>query len=133
MLYQSRVYSVESVTSGHPDKVCDQISDAILDTCLERDPLSRVAVESFGSHGLLVIGGEVTTKAEFDAKQIAAGIYRDIGYEEELEIIARVSRQSPDIAQGVNAGGAGDRASCTAMPPPKRRNSCPWGSGCPIV
>lgn len=63
-------YTVESVTEGHPDKICDQVSDAILDACLREDPKSRVAIESFGSHGLFVVGGEVTTHAKFDAKKL---------------------------------------------------------------
>ena len=103
------VYTVESVTSGHPDKVCDQISDAILDACLAQDPKSRVAVESFGAHGLLVIGGEVTSDAKIDAKAIAEAVYRDIGYDEKLEIIERIVKQSPDIAMGVDQDGAGDQ------------------------
>lgn len=102
-------YTVESVTSGHPDKICDQISDAILDECLRQDPLSRVAVETFGGHGLLVIGGEVTSKASLDYAKIAKNIYRDIGYNDTLKIIVNVVTQSPDIAQGVNGGGAGDQ------------------------
>jgi len=109
MTHYSSTYSVESVTSGHPDKVCDQISDAILDACLAQDPRSRVAVESFGAHGLLVVAGEVSTRAEFDPAAIARKVYRDIGYENELEIVTRVVRQSPDIAQGVDTGGAGDQ------------------------
>lgn len=102
-------YTVESVTSGHPDKVCDQISDAILDAYLEQDPHSRVAVESFGSHGLLVIGGEVTSGAKIDAAQIARELYRDIGYKDALNIVTNIVEQSPDIAQGVDTGGAGDQ------------------------
>lgn len=105
----SRVYSVESVTSGHPDKVCDQISDAILDACLRQDPKSRVAVESFGSHGLLVLGGEITTTAIIDPRAIAKRVYKEIGYDDELEIISHIATQSPDIAQGVDALGAGDQ------------------------
>ena len=66
MIYKPKIYTVESVTAGHPDKVCDQISDAILDACLEQDPISRVAMEAFGGHGLLIVGGEVTTKAKVD-------------------------------------------------------------------
>lgn len=103
------IHTVESVTSGHPDKICDQISDAVLDAYLEQDPYSRVAVESFGSHGLLVIGGEVTSKAEVDSGSIARKLYRDIGYTDDLKIITNIIRQSPDIAQGVNTGGAGDQ------------------------
>lgn len=102
-------YSVESVTSGHPDKVCDQISDAILDACLKEDPKSRVAVETFGSHGKLVIGGEITTKAKVDYTDVAKKVYRSIGYTKPLDILEHIAVQSPDIAQGVNTGGAGDQ------------------------
>ncbi len=102
-------YTTESVTSGHPDKVCDQISDAILDACLEQDPKSRVAVETFGSHGTLMIGGEVTTNAKVDMTKIAADVYKSIGYTEKLKILNTVARQSNDIAQGVDTGGAGDQ------------------------
>jgi S-adenosylmethionine synthetase len=101
--------TVESVTDGHPDKVCDQISDAILDAYLEGDPMSRVAVETFGSHGLLVIGGEVTSSARIDAEKIARQLYKDIGYKDDLKIITHITTQSPDIAQGVDTGGAGDQ------------------------
>ncbi len=103
------IHTVESVTSGHPDKICDQISDAILDAYLESDPYSRVAVETFGSHGLLVIGGEVTSKAEVDSVSIAREFYRDVGYTDDLKIITNIVHQSPDIAQGVDGGGAGDQ------------------------
>lgn len=102
-------YTVESVTSGHPDKICDQISDAILDAYLAQDPNSRVAVETFGSHGLLVIGGEVTSLGQVDAEQIARRIYREIGYSDELRVVTNIIRQSPDISQGVDTGGAGDQ------------------------
>lgn len=102
-------YTVESVTSGHPDKVCDQISDAILDAFLKLDPRSRVAVETFGGHGKLVIGGEVTSKGNVDYVKIARQVYKDIGYKEGLEISAHIVKQSPDIAMGVDTGGAGDQ------------------------
>ena len=108
-MFLSKTYTVESVTSGHPDKVCDQISDAIVDACLEQDPASRVAVETFGSHGLLVIGGEVTTKAQIDYEKIGRKVYREIGYADNLKVIVHVTQQSPDIAQGVDGGGAGDQ------------------------
>lgn len=108
-MYHNNFYTVESVTSGHPDKVCDQISDGILDACLEQDPFSRVAIETFGAHGTLIIGGELTTKAEVDFKSLAAKIYKGIGYRGKLEIITRIVRQSPDISQGVDTGGAGDQ------------------------
>lgn len=110
MFHTPKIYTVESVTSGHPDKVCDQISDAVLDECLKQDPKSRVAVETFGSHGLLVIGGEVTTNAKVNYEEIARKVYGDIGYQNsELEVLTKVSEQSPDIAQGVDVGGAGDQ------------------------
>jgi len=102
-------YTTESVTSGHPDKVCDQISDAILDACLAQDPNSRVACESFGSHGTLMIGGEIKTKAAIDAEKIARAVYAGIGYTDKLEVLVKIARQSPDIAQGVDTGGAGDQ------------------------
>lgn len=102
--------TVESVTEGHPDKMCDQISDAILDEYLRRDPTSRVAVESFGCHGMLVVGGEVTSKSgPLDVERIARSVYREIGYNDELEIFVNIEQQSPDIAQGVDTGGAGDQ------------------------
>lgn len=109
MLHLLSHYTTESVTSGHPDKVCDQISDAILDACLAQDPTSRVAVESFGSHGTLMIGGEITTAATVDYAAIAKSVYEDIGYDEPLDILSRVVTQSPDISQGVDTGGAGDQ------------------------
>jgi S-adenosylmethionine synthetase len=102
-------YTVESVTSGHPDKVCDQISDAILDAYLAEDPESRVAVETFGGHGKLTIGGEVTSKGKVDYAKIAQAVYKNIGYDDALEISARIVTQSPEIARGVDTGGAGDQ------------------------
>src|SRR3989344_2191216 len=102
-------YTVESVTCGHPDKTCDQMSDAILDAMLEQDPLSRAGVEVFGSHGTLVIGGEVRTKAKIDFEKIARKVYREIGYKDNLKVIVCVAQQSPDIAMGVDTGGAGDQ------------------------
>ncbi|MEK7539213.1 MAG: methionine adenosyltransferase [Patescibacteria group bacterium] len=110
MLYKhSNNYTVESVTSGHPDKICDQISDAILDAYLTLDGKSRIAVETFGGHGKLVIGGEVTSKGKVDYVKIAREIYKEIGYDDELEVSAHIVTQSPDIAIGVDAGGAGDQ------------------------
>jgi len=109
MLHLLKRYTTESVTSGHPDKVCDQISDAILDACLTQDPKSRVAVESFGSHGTLMLGGEVKTAAKVDFEAIARQVYKDIGYTQELKILNTVQEQSPDIAMGVDTGGAGDQ------------------------
>jgi S-adenosylmethionine synthetase len=108
-MFIPKVYTVESVTIGHPDKVCDQISDAILAALVEQDPDSRVAVETFGSHGLLVIGGEVTTQAKVDYAAIARKTYKDIGYDDQLTVLVHIAEQSPDIAQGVDTGGAGDQ------------------------
>ncbi|KKU76335.1 MAG: S-adenosylmethionine synthase [Parcubacteria group bacterium GW2011_GWA2_47_64] len=108
-IHDRKTYTVESVTNGHPDKVCDQISDAILDECLRGDPMSRVAVETFGSHGHLVIGGEVTTTAKVPYEKIARTLYKNIGYDNKLDVQVFVVEQSPDIAQGVNTGGAGDQ------------------------
>lgn len=102
-------YTTESVTSGHPDKVCDQISDAILDACLTQDPHARVAVESFGSHGTLMLGGEVKTSAKVDFEKIAREVYTSIGYKDDLKVLNTIAQQSPDIAQGVDTGGAGDQ------------------------
>lgn len=109
MFHSLSRYTTESVTSGHPDKVCDQISDAILDACLTQDPMSRVAVESFGSHGTLMLGGELTTTAKIDAEAIARQVYKDIGYTDELKVLNTIVTQSPDISQGVDTGGAGDQ------------------------
>lgn len=105
-----QTYTVESVTAAHPDKICDQISDAILDAYLAGDPQARVAMEVFGAHDLLVIGGEVTSGVQVDAKKIAEKIYyEEIGYKEPLSISVNIIQQSPDIAQGVDTGGAGDQ------------------------
>ncbi len=101
--------TAESVTEGHPDKVCDQISDAILDAYLQGDPTSRVAVEAVGGHGVLFIVGEVTSKASVDAAEVAKQVYRSIGYTDSLDITVKIVTQSPDIAQGVDTGGAGDQ------------------------
>ncbi len=109
IMYHLKTYTVESVTPGHPDKVCDQISDAILDECLRQDPKSRVAIEAFGSHGVLMIGGELTTLADFNAEDIARMVYKNIGYSDNLRIITEIAKQSPDISQGVDTGGAGDQ------------------------
>jgi S-adenosylmethionine synthetase len=108
-MFIPKTYTVESVTSGHPDKVCDQISDAILDACLMQDPMSRVAVESFGGHGLVVVGGEVTTNAKVDYEAVAKKVYKDVGYSQDLKFIINIVQQSRDIAQGVDTGGAGDQ------------------------
>jgi S-adenosylmethionine synthetase len=101
--------TAEAVTEGHPDKICDQIADAILDAYLYRDPAARVAVEVFGSHGLLVIGGEVTSEAQINVEEIARKVYNDIGYPSDIEVLANLQHQSSEIAIGVDHGGAGDQ------------------------
>ncbi|MDP2951041.1 MAG: methionine adenosyltransferase [bacterium] len=109
MFNLKNIYTAESVTSGHPDKVCDQISDAILDEYLKQDPTSRVAIESFGSHGLIVVGGEVTSKGRVELAKVAKNVYQESGYIEPINTLVNVVEQSPDIAQGVDIGGAGDQ------------------------
>lgn len=104
------LFSSESVGEGHPDKVCDTISDAILDACLAQDPLSRVACETFAKSNLVAIGGEITTKAQFDYNTIIRNAIRKIGYvndddvfhADKVFIVNALTQQSPDIAQGVD-------------------------------
>jgi S-adenosylmethionine synthetase len=104
-----RLFSNETVFRGHPDKVCDQISDAILDECLKQDKYSRVAVETMGGKGKVFVTGEITTKAEFDTEQIVKRVLDDVGYDSaKYEVVDNLGKQSPDIAQGVDVGGAGD-------------------------
>ena len=105
------IFSSESVGEGHPDKVCDTISDAVLDACLAQDPTSRVACETYAKCNLVVVGGEITTKAKLDFNAIARQAIRDIGYTHEDDvfhadkvlIMNAITSQSPDIAQGVDA------------------------------
>jgi len=105
------IFSSESVGEGHPDKVCDTISDAVLDACLAQDPHSRVACETYAKSNLVVVGGEITTKAKLDFNAIARQAIRDIGYTHDDDvfhadrvlILNAVTAQSPDIAQGVDA------------------------------
>lgn len=119
-----RLITSESVTEGHPDKICDQISDGIYDEMLKVDPYSRSAVETFCTTGLVIVGGEVTTKAYVNIDKIVRDILRDIGYDrqeygfccDDVGILSSIHEQSSDIAQGVNEGegefkemGAGDQ------------------------
>lgn len=101
--------TAECVAPGHPDKVCDQISDAILDECLRQDPKSRVAIEVMGGHGIISITGELTTEAFVYMDRIAKNVYQKIGYTDQIGVTVNVVSQSPDIAQGVDTGGAGDQ------------------------
>lgn len=113
-------FTSESVGEGHPDKVCDQISDAVLDQVLAHDEnkeRSRVACETYVTMGLLIVGGEITTNAYIDIQKLARNIIKNIGYThpkygfdyETCAIVNTINSQSPDIAQGVNTGGAGDQ------------------------
>ncbi|MFH0855380.1 MAG: methionine adenosyltransferase [Candidatus Omnitrophota bacterium] len=110
-------FTSESVGEGHPDKVCDQISDGVLDEVLKQDPYGRVACETFVTMGLLIVGGEITTTAYVDIQRLARSIIKEIGYTHPkygfdyhtCAIINTINSQSPDIAQGVNTGGAGDQ------------------------
>lgn len=96
--------SAESVSPKHPDKLCDQISDAILDECLRQDPMSRVAIETMGGHGIITITGELTTKAYVDVREIAQSIVGS-----KYGVQSNIVKQSPEISQGVDTGGAGDQ------------------------
>ena len=111
------LFTSESVTEGHPDKIADQISDAILDACLAQDPYSRVACETLTCTGLVVIAGEITTKAYVDFHSLVRGTVAAIGYDNALygfdsntcAVISTINKQSGDIAMGVDTGGAGDQ------------------------
>jgi S-adenosylmethionine synthetase len=111
------LFTSESVTEGHPDKIADQISDAILDACLDQDPYSRVACETLTATGLVVIAGEITTKAYVDFQALVRGVVASIGYDNALygfdsntcAVISTINKQSGDIAMGVDTGGAGDQ------------------------
>jgi S-adenosylmethionine synthetase len=118
------VFSSESVGEGHPDKICDQVSDAILDDALRQDPNSRVACETFTTTGLMIVGGEITTHGYIDTQKITRGVLKSIGYDdpsfgidyESCAVISTIHGQSPDISIGVTEGeglhkeqGAGDQ------------------------
>jgi S-adenosylmethionine synthetase len=111
------LFTSESVTEGHPDKIADQISDAILDACLAEDTASRVACETLTATGLVVIAGEITTKAYVDFQNVVRGTVQSIGYDNAVygfdcntcAVISSINKQSGDIAMGVDTGGAGDQ------------------------
>ena len=110
-------FTSESVSKGHPDKVCDQISDAILDEILRKDKTARVACETYITRGLVIVGGEITTRTWVDVEQIARDVIKDIGYDNAefgfngntCAVVNVIGKQSPDISQGVDVGGAGDQ------------------------
>jgi S-adenosylmethionine synthetase len=111
------LFTSESVTEGHPDKMADQISDAIVDACLEQDPHSRVGCETLTTTGLVVIAGEITTKAYVDFQSLVRNVITALGYDNALygfdantcAVISTINKQSSDIAMGVDTGGAGDQ------------------------
>ena len=111
------LFTSESVTEGHPDKMCDQISDAILDEVLRQDPMGRVACETMTMTGMIIIGGEISTNALVNYSKVARDTVKDIGYtrakygfdSETCSVISAINTQSPDIAMGVDTGGAGDQ------------------------
>ena len=121
---EKKLFTSESVSMGHPDKVADQISDAVLDACLREDPRARVACETFVTTGTIIVGGEITTSTFVDVQEVARDVVRDIGYTEagigfdadSCGVHVLINKQSPDIAQGVNSAfdqegqtGAGDQ------------------------
>ena len=116
-------FSSESVAEGHPDKLRDQISDAILDDVLKQNPAGRVACETYVTMGLIIVGGEITTKAFVDIHEIVRNVVKEIGYIDPkygfdyktCAILNAIHSQSPDIAQGVDTGGAGDQGMMTGF------------------
>ncbi|HAO64440.1 TPA: methionine adenosyltransferase [Candidatus Taylorbacteria bacterium] len=101
--------TAESVSIAHPDKVCDQISDAVLDACLAQDSQTRAAIEVLGGHGIITVCGELTTRAHINIRKIAQEVYRDCGYSENIGVTVNVVEQSPEIGHGVDNEGAGDQ------------------------
>ena len=110
-------FTSESVTEGHPDKLCDSISDAVLDECLKQDPNSRVAIETFATNDNITIAGQLTTTAKVNIDELARNKIKEIGFDNKetdldyrnCKIITDITKQSPDIALGVDIGGAGDQ------------------------
>jgi S-adenosylmethionine synthetase len=111
------LFTSESVSEGHPDKICDQVSDAVLDTMIKDDPESRVACECFATTGMIVIGGEIKTDTYVNLQDLVRSVIKDIGYDkdgirfdsESVAVINVINHQSPDISMGVDTGGAGDQ------------------------
>ena len=146
MQNQIKILTAESVTEGHPDKICDIIADSVLDECLRSDPASRVACEVLATAGKVIVAGEITTEEMPDIPYIVNRTIKHIGYDDlEYEIECLIHDQSEDIAQAVDrldsgiyidnkdgqlvdescSLGAGDQGSCTDMPPPRQKRCCP--------
>ncbi|HPK63067.1 MAG TPA: S-adenosylmethionine synthetase N-terminal domain-containing protein, partial [Spirochaetota bacterium] len=107
------LFTSESVSEGHPDKIADQVSDAVLDACLAGDPMSRVACETFTTTGMVLVGGEITTKSIVDYQEVIRGVVKRIGYDkpeygldyDSMAILNTIHSQSPDISQSVSGVG----------------------------
>src|SRR3989344_1764273 len=112
-----KIFTSESVCAGHPDKICDQISDSILDECLKEDPYSRVAVETLVTTNTIILAGEVTSRSKVNFEQIARDVVKKLGYDQKIfkfdyksvQVHLFIHSQSTDIASGVIHGGAGDQ------------------------
>ena len=113
MKTKNYLFTSESVSEGHPDKICDQISDAVLDAYIKQDPFSRVGCETFTTTGMVLVGGEITTKAYVDIQEVARGVAKKIGYDKaeygldfaSMAVLNTIHSQSPDISQGVSGEG----------------------------
>ena len=104
-----KLFTSEAVSIGHPDHVCDMISDSILDACLAQDKNARVACETMAKDEFVILAGEITTNAKINVEEIAKKVIKEIGYTYTPRVLNLLQKQSPDIAQGVDIGGAGDQ------------------------
>ncbi|HID65651.1 MAG TPA: methionine adenosyltransferase, partial [Aquificaceae bacterium] len=124
----------ESVTEGHPDKIADQIADALLDEFLKKDPYSRVSLEIMVTTGLVIVGGELSTESYVDIPRVARNVIKDIGYTrpelgfdaDTCAVIQSIDEQSPEIALGISAEGAGDTAIVVGYASKEAPNLMPW-------